>query len=443
MTFADFNLNRFLLQALDEMGYTNPTPIQREAFATIMSSKDIVGIAQTGTGKTLAYLLPILRSLSYSEQKFARVLIIVPTRELVVQLVEDLDKLTPYVKVRYTGVYGGTNINTQKQAVFKGLDILIATPGRLIDLALDGILKLKYIQKFVIDEMDEMLNLGFRSQILTILDLLPKNRQNLLFSATMTNEVGAILNDYFKNPIKIEVASSGSPLDTITQLAYPVPNFYTKINFLVELLKDTEKFKKVLVFTKNKRQANILFEEMELLLPQKTCVIHSNKTQNFRLRAVKNFEKGFFPVLIATDIIARGLDIADVTHVINFSVPDETETYIHRIGRTGRAEKQGTAIAMFTEEEAEYLGAIEEFMKKEIDVLDMPDTVAYNSQKIYEEQDDTIPEIHGKKRKIETPSGPAFHEKSEKNSKTNQGGSYRREIAKKYKKPKTRPQKRK
>ena len=442
MDFSDLNLNRFLLDALDEMGFTTPTPIQERAFAEIMSGKDLVGIAQTGTGKTFAYLLPILRQLTFSKQKHPRILIIVPTRELVVQVVEEIESLTKYINVRFVGVYGGTNLNKQKQLVYEGQDILVATPGRLLDLALDGILKLKFIQKLVIDEVDEMMNLGFRPQLITLLDLLPKNRQSIMFSATLTKEVNSILGQFFKSPTKIEIAASGSPLDTIKQLAYPIPNFYTKLNFLAHLLKDKETFSKVLVFVKNKKQANILFEELEILMPEISNVIHSNKTQNYRLRSVKNFEKGTFNVLIATDIIARGLDLTDVSHVINFDIPKEPENYIHRIGRTGRAEQEGTAISLFNEEEAEFLGEIEFLMNREIEVLDMPNTIEISSEMIDEEMPKIAPE-KVVKRTIAEPSGPAFHEKKEKNSRVNLGGSYRREIAKKYKKPKTRGQKRK
>jgi len=442
MNFSDLNLNRFLLDALDEMGFTTPTPIQEKAFPEIMSGRDMIGIAQTGTGKTFAYLLPLLRQLTFSKQKHPRVLIIVPTRELVVQVVSEIESLTPYINVRFAGVYGGTNLNKQKQLVYDGQDILVATPGRLLDLALDGILKLKFIQKLVIDEVDEMMNLGFRPQLITLLDLLPKNRQSIMFSATLTKDVSSILDQFFKSPIKIEIAASGSPLDAIKQLAYPVPNFYTKLNFLVDLLKDKDTFSKVLVFVKNKKQANILFEELEILLPGETDVIHSNKTQNYRLRSVKNFEMGFFKVLIATDIIARGLDLTNVSHVINFDVPDEPENYIHRIGRTGRAEQEGTAISFFTEVEAEYLGEIEFLMNREIEVLDLPEEIEISTELIGEEMPKIAPEKVVKKT-IAEPSGPAFHEKKEKNRRVNLGGSYRREIAKKYKKPKTRGQKRK
>jgi ATP-dependent RNA helicase RhlE len=443
MKFSDLNLNRFLLDALDEMELKKPTPIQEKAFNVIMSSRDMVGIAQTGTGKTYAYLLPILRQLKYSEQKHPRVLVVVPTRELVVQVVQEIKNLTPYINVRFTGVYGGTNLNKQKQIVYEGQDIIVATPGRLLDLALDGILKLKTIQKLVIDEVDEMMNLGFRAQLTTLLDLLPKKRQSILFSATLTNEVNSILDDFFKSPVKIEIASSGSPLDTIKQIAYPVPNFYTKTNFLIHLLQDKETFNKVLVFVKNKKQATILYEELALALPNDADVIHSNKTQNYRLRSVKNFELGFFNVLIATDIIARGLDLTNVSHVINFDVPPEPENYIHRIGRTGRAEQKGTAISFFNEKEAEYLGEIEVLMNTEIEVEDVPENIEVSTRMIDEEMPKVETEKMRLKKTSDIPSGPAFHEKKEKNKKVNLGGSYKREIAKKYKKPKTRGQKRK
>ncbi len=425
------------------MGFTTPTPIQEKSFSVIMSSKDMVGIAQTGTGKTYAYLLPILRQLTFSTQKHPRVLIVVPTRELVVQVVQEIESLTPYINVRFTGVYGGTNLNKQKQLVYNGQDIIVATPGRLLDLVLDGILKLKQIKKLVIDEVDEMMNLGFRPQLITLLDLLPKNRQSILFSATLTKEVAGILNQFFKSPLKIEIASSGSPLDNIKQQAYPIPNFYTKVNFLTKLIEEKSVFEKVLVFVKNKKQANILYEELEIASPNQSDVIHSNKTQNYRLRSVENFEKGLFNILIATDIIARGVDLTDVSHVINFDIPEEPENYIHRIGRTGRADRKGTSISFFTEEEAEYLSEIEVLMNTEIEIFDLPGTIEISMRLIDEEMPKVEPERTSTKRRITEPSGKAFHEKKEKNKRVNLGGSYRREIAKKYKKPKTRGQKRK
>ena len=223
MTFDDLNLNTALLSALDDLGYTTPTTIQERVFPIVMSGKDVCGIAQTGTGKTFAYLLPCLRQWKFSKDKSPQILIVVPTRELVAQVVEEVKKLTPYMSLVVTGVYGGVNINTQKLEVEKGVDVLVATPGRLYDLALAGAFKTKTIKKLVIDEVDEMLNLGFRTQLKNILDLLPAKRQNLLFSATITEEIEALIEMYFNDPVRVEAAPTGTPLENIIQTGYEVP----------------------------------------------------------------------------------------------------------------------------------------------------------------------------------------------------------------------------
>lgn len=444
MRFSDLNLNAPLLNALDEQGFDFATPIQAKAFPIISSGKDVVGIAQTGTGKTYAYLLPILKNLKYSEQKHPRVLIIVPTRELVLQVTEALRELTPYINTRIGGVYGGSNINTQKQLIFEGLDILVATPGRLIDLGLSKVLNLKKIQKLVLDEVDEVLNLGFRHQLETVLDLLPVKKQSILFSATMTKEVNAIIQTFFKSPESVEIERSGTPLENIEQGIYNAKNFYTKVNLLTHLLKDQETFSKVLVFTKNKRVADKLFIELENSGNSKgISVIHSNKSQNYRLQAIKGFQDGEHRILIATDVLARGIDIEGITHVINFDITDDAENYIHRIGRTGRAENKGNAISFVTEQDQEILEEIESLMDLKVKVLEFPTEVAISSRMTEDEMPKEIIKPYQKKKSKEHAPGPAFHEKKEKNKKTNQGGSYRRELAKKYKKPKTRGQKRK
>ena len=226
-TFEDLDLSNQLYNSIEELGFTHPTPIQEAAYSVVRAGKDVVGIAQTGTGKTFAYMMPILRDLKFSKQVTPRVLVVVPTRELVLQVVDEIEKLAKYINIRVLGVYGGTNINTQKQAVAQGADIIVATPGRLYDLALSNVLKLKSIQKLVIDEVDIMLDLGFRFQLLNIFDLLPRGRQNIMFSATMTNDVDELIIDFFKSPKKISVAMSGTPLDNIQQTSYVVTNFYT------------------------------------------------------------------------------------------------------------------------------------------------------------------------------------------------------------------------
>ena len=438
MTFRDLNLNTPLHNAIDDLGFETPTPIQTESFNVVASGKDVVGIAQTGTGKTFAYMLPILKNLKYSTQNNPRVLVLVPTRELVVQVVNEIEKLSKYINNRVLGVYGGTNINTQKQAVAQGLDIIVATPGRLYDLAVSRVLQLKSIQKLVIDEVDVMLDLGFRHQLMNIFDILPPRRQNIMFSATMTTDVDALITDFFINPSKISIAVSGTPLENITQQRYNIPNFYTKVNLLEEILHDKETFSRVLIFVAYKRMADRLFDKLEELFPSETCVIHSNKTQNYRLRSIEQFREGTNRLLVATDVMARGLDIDDVSHVINFDTPDYPENYMHRIGRTGRAERKGVTILLSTEKEQESRERIEELMKMKINILDIPEYVEV-SKELIEEERNVIKERHNPtKRREEDSPGPAFHEKSEKNQKVNLGGSYRREIAKKYKKPKTR-----
>ena len=438
MTFKDLNLNTPLYNALDDLGFTTPTPIQEESFSVVASGKDVVGIAQTGTGKTLAYMLPILRNLKFSKQDTPRVLVLVPTRELVVQVVSEIEKFSKYINNRVLGVYGGTNINTQKQAVAQGQDIIVATPGRLYDLAVSRVLQLKSIQKLVIDEVDVMLDLGFRHQLMNIFDILPQRRQNIMFSATMTKDVDDLITDFFTSPAKISIAVSGTPLENIKQERYDVPNFYTKVNLLEHLLHDKETFSRVLIFVAYKKMADRLFDKLEELFPGQSCVIHSNKTQNYRLRSIEQFREGENRLLVATDVMARGLDIEGVSHVINFDTPDYPENYMHRIGRTGRAEQQGHTILLSTEKEQESLKRIEELMQMKIETLSIPEYVAISTELIEEERPQIRERNNPIKRRDEDAPGPAFHEKSEKNSKENLGGSYKFKIAAKYKKPKTR-----
>lgn len=438
MTFQDLNLNTPLYNALDDLGFTVPTPIQAEAFSVVSSGKDVVGIAQTGTGKTFAYMLPILKNLKFSKQDNPRILVLVPTRELVVQVVDEIEKLTKYINTRVLGVYGGTNINTQKQQVAQGIDILVATPGRLYDLAVSRVLQLKSIQKLVIDEVDVMLDLGFRHQLINIFDILPERRQNIMFSATMTQDVDDLIHDFFISPSRVSIAVSGTPLENIAQERYNVPNFYTKVNLLNQILNDKEQFHKVLIFVALKKMADRLFEALDETFSEESCVIHSNKTQNYRLRSIEQFRNGDNRILVATDVMARGLDIDNVSHVINFDTPNFPENYIHRIGRTGRAERQGHAILFSTEKEQEALKRIEDLMHMEIPVKAIPEDVEISTELLEEERVKIQERNNPLKRKDEDLPGPAFHEKKEKNKKENLGGSYRREIAKKYKKPKTR-----
>ncbi|WP_191860842.1 DEAD/DEAH box helicase [Hanstruepera ponticola] len=437
-TFQDLKLNTPLYNALDDLGFVQPTPIQEQAFNIVASGKDVVGIAQTGTGKTFAYMLPVLRNLKFSKQDNPRVLVLVPTRELVVQVEEEIEKLAKYINVRVLGVYGGVNINTQKQAVAQGLDIVVATPGRLYDLAVSRVLQLKSIQKLIIDEVDVMLDLGFRHQLINIFDILPERRQNIMFSATMTEDVDDLINDFFIAPQRVSIAVSGTPLENIAQTKYAVPNFYTKLNLLKHLLQESETYNRVLVFVAYKKMADRLFDALEAYFPNETCVIHSNKTQNYRLRSIEQFQDGEHRILVATDVMARGLDINDISHVINFDTPNFPENYMHRIGRTGRAEREGNALLFYTDNEMESMQKIEELMQMTIPKLPIPDNVIISTELLEEERPQIKERNNPLKRKDDDEVGPAFHEKKEKNQKENLGGSYKFKIAKKYKKPKTR-----
>ena len=437
-SFEKFNLAKQLNFAIDDLGFNNPTPIQEAAFSVILSGKDVVGIAQTGTGKTFAYMLPILEELKFSKQDNPRILVLVPTRELVIQVVENIKSFASYMNVRVIGVYGGANINMQRQAVAQGCDIVVATPGRLYDLALCQSLKLKGIKKLVIDEVDVMLDLGFRFQITNIFELLPDRRQNIMFSATMTDEIDVLIDDFFISPVKIAIALSGTPLDNIAQQCYQVKNFYTKVNLLAYLLNDKEEFSKVLVFVASKKSADRLFESLEEEFDTEMGIIHSNKSQNYRIRSIEQFDNGKNRILISTDVMARGLDLDKISHVINFDTPTFPENYMHRIGRTGRAEEEGKTILFFTKEEKESKEGIEKLMDFDIPKIPFPKEVEYSKQLTPDERPDEGETKNYNRNTKAVERGASFHEKIDKNKKTNQGGSYKREIKKKYKKNKTR-----
>lgn len=434
-SFSEFAINSQLQSAIADLGFEKPTPIQAQSFPVILSGTDMVGIAQTGTGKTFAYMLPILQELKFSKETHPRVLILVPTRELVLQGVEEIEKFSKYSSIRVLGVFGGTNINRQKEAVANGVDILVATPGRLYDLVISRAIQFKAIKKMVIDEVDVMLDLGFRFQLTNILELLPKRRQNIMFSATMTDEVNTFIHDFFIAPKTISVAISGTPLENIAQYGYAVRNFYTKVNLLLHLLQDEKEYKKVLIFVPNKKSADLIYDLLDDSFGKEVAVIHSNKTQNYRIRSIENFNAEKTRILVTTDIMARGLDLDRISHVINFDTPSFPENYMHRIGRTGRAEQEGTSILFYTEAEEDRKNAIEALMDLKINMLEIPSEVEI-SDKLTSEEQPAVVEINNPTKEVK--AGPSFHEKKEKNKKENQGGSYKRIIKEKYKKPKTR-----
>ncbi len=423
VSFHEFDLPKSLQKAIDELGFTTPTPIQIKSMPVLLSGRDVIGIAQTGTGKTFAYLLPILKQWKFMKSDTPRVLILVPTRELVVQIAAEVEKLTQYMSVRTLGVYGGVNINTQKTAVYQGIDILVGTPGRVMDLALDNVIRFDNLQKLVIDEFDEILNLGFRFQVTSILTMLKTKRQNILFSATMTDEVDEMIEEYFELPEEVSLAPSGTPLEKIEQLGYKVPNFLTKINLLKELLNTDETIERVLIFVNNKKTADLVATALEEDYADQFGVIHSNKSQNYRLNTMASFQRGEIKGIVTTDVMARGLDISDITHVINMEFPEIPEQYVHRIGRTGRADKNGIAISLISPREEEIQIEAEILMEKEIRFLDLPEIEI--SEKLLEfEKDKRKMKVLLKRPKKE--GGEAFHEKKDKNKKVNLGGPGKR-----------------
>ena len=433
-TFEDFKIKKQLQNAIADLGFEKPTPIQQASYSTILGGSDFVGIAQTGTGKTIAYVLPILQDLKFSDQPNPRVLILVPTRELVIQIVEEIEKLTPYLSVRVLGVYGGSNnMKPQKKAVAEGMDIIVGTPRRLYDLVMANVLRLKSIKKLVVDEVDIMLDFGYKTQLKNLFEHLSPKRQNILFSATMTNYVDELIDDFLVSPVKETISISGTPLVSISQECYAVPNFYTKVNLLNHLLEDKEAYSKVLIFVATKVNADRLAEVLNF--ESEISVIHSSKEQNHRTQSIEKFEDGTSRILIATDVIARGIDIEKISTVISFDTPFYPENYIHRIGRTGRAGQEGKSILFYGEKETALKDAIESLMNYTIPFNEMPKGVVITGQLTPEERDKPIDpdEAYHKKPAIEV--GAAFHEKSAKNSreKTVKMG-YEKSIKARYKK---------
>lgn len=415
MAFTDLNISKQIQNALTEAGFEEPTPIQREAFPVIRSGKDMIGVARTGTGKTLAYLIPILMKLQYAQGRYPRAIVIVPTRELVVQVCESVELLTEYMDIRCLGIYGGTNIRTQQNAVYEGVDLLVATPGRFMDIYMNGILRTPLVKTVVVDEADRLMDLGFMPQLRSILEVVPEKHQTLLFSATFSAAVTALASEFMITPVKVEVAPQATPVDTVLQLRYDVPNIMTKINLLKLILADKEVYSRVMVFTESKKNADRITDKLADYWKDELSVIHSNKAQNTRLNALRAFREGRSRIMIASDVAARGIDIQNVSHVINFDIPALPEEYVHRIGRTARAGKEGVAISLVSPKEEERMEAIEQLTGQKVDLQPLPEKLEISDVLLDEEKIQTANIIYQKGR---PKGGGAFHTRSAKNSKT-------------------------
>ncbi len=371
MHFESLNIIEPILKSLKEEGYTEPTPIQVQAIPIVLSGTDLIGCAQTGTGKTAAFAVPVLqllsRNKSFDRKKKIRSLIVTPTRELAIQIDESFKAYGRYTGLTCTVVFGGVNQNPQTKALNNGVDILVATPGRLLDLMSQGFISLKDVEIFVLDEADRMLDMGFIHDVRRLIAELPQKRQSLFFSATMPPEIVRLAGSIVFKPKKVEVTPSASTVDIVEQFVYFIDKG-NKNSLLLELLSDN-RIKTALVFTRTKYGA----DKVVRVLKKKNIsseAIHGNKAQNARQKALSGFKAQTTRVLVATDIAARGIDVDDLEYVINFEIPNIPETYVHRIGRTGRAGARGTAISFCDADEKEYLRDIEKLITKKIQVID-------------------------------------------------------------------------
>jgi len=372
MKFEELDIIEPILKALKKEEYRTPTPVQLKAIPLILNRKDVLGSAQTGTGKTAAFAIPIIQHLHHDHSRRAdrprtKALVITPTRELAIQIGESFSTYGRYTNIRNTVIFGGVKQHPQEVALRKGVDVLVATPGRLLDLINQGIISLKHIEYFVLDEADRMLDMGFIHDIKKIIALLPRERQSLFFSATMPMNIVKLSQSILHKPVKVEVAPRSSTAETIRQQVY-YTNKPDKKNLLVHILRD-ERMDQVLLFSRTKHGADKIARNLKKKHIA-AAAIHGDKAQNQRVKALEGFKAGKTRVLVATDIAARGIDIDKLSYVINYDIPNESETYVHRIGRSGRAGESGTAISLCEPEENAYIKSIEKLIKKRIPVVE-------------------------------------------------------------------------
>ncbi|MBT5392046.1 MAG: DEAD/DEAH box helicase [Euryarchaeota archaeon] len=367
--FQSLGLSNILLRAVESEGYTTPTPVQEQSIPPLLEGRDVLGVAQTGTGKTAAFALPVLQIMNRQKpqgKRFIRALVLSPTRELAAQIDERFAAYSEHMDLRHRVIFGGVNQNPQVRALQKGLDILVATPGRLLDLIGQGHLDITRVEFFVLDEADRMLDMGFIRDIEKVIKLLPKRRQNLLFSATMPKSIAKLAGTFLHNAVMVDVSPKEMTVDRIQQKIMFLRKA-DKRRLLVQLIKD-ERVQRGIVFTRTKHGANRLVKQLDQSNIS-AAAIHGNKSQGARTKALAGFKDGNIPILVATDIASRGIDVDGITHVFNYDLPNEPESYVHRIGRTARAGKSGIAYAFCDDSESGYLVGIQQLIGKEIPVL--------------------------------------------------------------------------
>ena len=412
-SWEDLKLNPQLLKAVSEAGFRNPTEIQQKVIPLVLGGQAVIGIAQTGTGKTAAYLLPILRKINFAHGKEPRALVLAPTKELVVQIGEHAKQLTKFTDLRVAALYGGVGPKTQIEALQSGVDILIATPGRFMEIYFRNEIVVKQIKILVLDEADRMLDMGFMHQLRKIFEVIPSKRQNLLFSATFPAKVEKLAEEFLEFPVKVEASPLVMAAQQVDQELFHVPNLKTKIHLLEYLLKDRLLFHRVMIFTRTKESADNVFKFIDRKQMGPAKVVHSNKGQNTRINAMNEFKEGGLRVLVSTDVASRGIDVTNVSHVINFDVPMQYEDYIHRIGRTGRAFQTGKAITFVNEAERYHIKKIEELMNEKIRIREFPDGVEVEPTPPAEAQQ-IAKEIDRQKRYEDPEFKGAFHERKRK-----------------------------
>lgn len=424
MKFSDLKLTRQYLNAIDDLGFIDVTAVQQKSIPPILAGQDVVAIAQTGTGKTAAYMLPVLKRLNYPQGESVRALVLVPTKELVLQVEEMSLSLAKYTDLRITAIYGGIGWKAQADKIESGTDVLIATPGRFKELYHKGAIPTKKIQVLVLDEADKMMDMGFINQLRDILEVIPVKRQNLLFSATFNQKVEDLSHEFLEFPTKVEIAETATVADDIEQYAYDLPNERSKIEFLKELLSDEEKFTRVLVFVRSKNTVENIAKYIARKTESEIRTLHSNKGQNARINSMQAFKDGAVRILIATDVASRGIDVTGVSHVINFDVPRNYEDYVHRIGRTGRAKMSGVAISFVNKAERYHIKKIQKLIRIPIEKRPLPFLIP-DFPTLKQEVRTIEQEIDFQKRRENPDYKGAFHERT-KGSRKNKKGKKRR-----------------
>ena len=410
-SFTDFKFSPQLQRAIETVGYTTPTPIQAEAIPLALAGHDVLGIAQTGTGKTAAYLLPVLRKLSHAQGEHPRALVLAPTRELVNQIYSVFQQLAQFTDLRGVALVGGKGPKVQLEQLAAGADVLVATPGRLLDIYQRDGVYLRQLQTMVLDEADKMMDMGFMPQIRRVLEIVPsKKRQNLLFSATFPEKVERLSAEFLAFPERVEITPQATTAHTVSQKLYRLPNFKTKLNLLAYWLQHDAAYSRIMVFVRTKLAADNIASYLDRKRLGPAQVIHGNKGQNTRQAAMQRFRAGELRVLVTTDVAARGIDVSGVSHVINFDVPLIYEDYVHRIGRTGRAEAEGEALTFCTEAEAYHVKKIEAIIRQTIPLEDVPAEVP-REETPPEEKQAMAREIDRQKRRENPDYQGAFHEK--------------------------------